>query len=142
MSDAGLVRLSLPAPRGDDPMQMGPEPDAVVAAQLDEYFAGVRRAFTIPLDWGTAQGFGRNVVDTLARDVPYGETVTYGELADMVGAPRAARAVGNVMAHCPISVVVPCHRVVATGNRLGRYGAGGSAVKRALLELEGVHLPD
>jgi methylated-DNA-[protein]-cysteine S-methyltransferase len=142
MSDAGLVRLSLPAPRGDDPMEIGPEPDAAVATQLDEYFDGIRRSFTIPLDWGTAEGFGRNVVDTLARDVPYGETVTYGELADMVGAPRAARAVGNVMAHCPISVVVPCHRVVATGNRLGRYGAGGSAIKRALLELEGVHLPD
>jgi methylated-DNA-[protein]-cysteine S-methyltransferase len=142
MSDAGVVRLSLPAPRGDEPMDVGPEPDATVTAQLDEYFAGTRRSFTIPLDWMGAEGFGRTVVDTLARGVPYGETVSYGELAEMAGSPRAARAVGNVMAHCPISVVVPCHRVVASGNRLGRYGAGGSTIKRALLELEGVHLPD
>ena len=142
MSEAGLVRLSLPAPRGDDPMDIGPEPDAVVATQLDEYFAGARRSFTIPLDWGRAAGFGRNVVDALTRDVAYGETVTYGELAEMAGSPRAARAVGNVMAHCPISVVVPCHRVVAAGGRLGRYGAGGTTIKRALLELEGVHVTD
>jgi methylated-DNA-[protein]-cysteine S-methyltransferase len=147
MSDVGLVRLSLPAPSGAGALDIeslddGPEPDPAVATQLDEYFAGTRRVFTVPVDWMGAEGFGRAVVDTLARDVPYGETVSYGELAEMVGSPRAARAVGNVMAHCPISVVVPCHRVVASGNRLGRYGPGGGTIKRALLELEGVHLPD
>jgi methylated-DNA-[protein]-cysteine S-methyltransferase len=142
MSDAGIMRLSLPAPRGAEPLDTGPEPDQAVATQLDEYFAGTRRSFTVPVDWMGAQGFGRAVVGTLVRDVPYGETVTYSELAEMVGSPRAARAVGNVMAHCPVSVVVPCHRVIASGNRLGRYGAGGSTVKRALLELEGVHLPE
>jgi methylated-DNA-[protein]-cysteine S-methyltransferase len=79
------------------------------------------------------------VLDTLVRDVPWGETVTYGELADMVGAPRAARAVGNVMAHNPVPIVIPCHRVVAAGG-IGGYGVAGVETKRSLLALEGVRV--
>ena len=105
----------------------------------------IRRSFTIPLDWGTSTGALRaqRVVDTLAREVPYGETVTYGELADMVGSPRAARAVGNVMAHCPMQIL----SAVPPGRWLGRTASVGTArrqlgMKRALLAIEGVHLHD
>ena len=68
-----------------------------------------------------------------------GETVTYGELADMVGSPHAARAVGNVMAHNPVQILLPCHRVVAASG-IGGYGSSGVGMKHALLEIEGVHL--
>lgn len=73
-----------------------------------------------------------------ARSVPYGETVSYGELAAMAGKPRAARAVGTACATCPATPFVPCHRVIAAGGRLGGYGPGGDALKRALLAHEGV----
>jgi methylated-DNA-[protein]-cysteine S-methyltransferase len=102
--------------------------------QLDEYFAGQRRRFDLVLDWGLVWGFRRMVLQHLA-DLPYGETVTYGELAREVGHPGAARAVGTTMAVNPIPIVVPCHRVVAAGGKLGGY-AGGVATKRALLALE------
>jgi methylated-DNA-[protein]-cysteine S-methyltransferase len=141
VGDAGVVRLALPAPRAIASLDAHPERDHAVAGELDEYFAGTRRVFTVALDLSGVHGFGRRVLETLHREVPWGETVSYGELADMAGAPRAARAVGTVMARCPISVIVPCHRVVATGGRIGGYGNGGADIKRALLALEGVHLP-
>ena len=71
--------------------------------------------------------------------VPHGETVTYGELAEMAGRPRAARAVGTAMATNPLPILVPCHRVVRAGGVLGAYG-GGVDTKAALLALEGVRL--
>ena len=113
-----------------------------VANELDEYFAGTRRTFTIHADlsYVDPDHFGRRVLETLAREVPWGETVTYGELADMVGSPRAARAVGNVMAHNPVQILLPCHRVVAADG-IGGYGSSGVAMKRALLAIEGVHVP-
>jgi methylated-DNA-[protein]-cysteine S-methyltransferase len=81
------------------------------------------------------------VLETLRREVPWGETVTYGELALMAGAPGAARAVGTTMATNPVPLVVPCHRVVASGGRIGGYGGGlhGVATKRTLLAREGLH---
>jgi methylated-DNA-[protein]-cysteine S-methyltransferase len=113
-----------------------------IQRQLDEYFAGTRKAFTASVDLSYADPahFGRRVLETLAREVPWGETVTYGELADMVGAPRAARAVGNVMAHNPVQILLPCHRVVAA-HGIGGYGSAGVGLKRVLLELEGVRVP-
>ncbi len=86
--------------------------------------------------------FRRTVLETLRREVPWGETVTYGELAAMGGRPRAARAVGTAMASNPVPLVIPCHRVVAS-NGLGGYGGadGRPDLKRALLALEGVHVP-
>lgn len=134
----GVVRISLPA--GDaDPLDAVPECDGAVAAELAEYFAGSRRAFTIPVDVSSVTApFRRTVLETLAREVPYGETVTYGELAALAGRPGAARAVGTTMAHNPVPFVVPCHRVVAS-NGLGGYGGGygdALAIKRALLDLE------
>ena len=119
-----------------------PERDDRVANELDEYFAGTRRSFTVHADlsYVDPDHFGRRVLEALSREVPWGETVTYGELADIVGSPRAARAVGNVMAHNPVQILLPCHRVVAA-NGIGGYGSSGVETKRALLEIEGVHLP-
>lgn len=139
-SDAGIVRLGFRKDAATIPADI--ERDERVARELDEYFAGERKTFGMGIDLSEYRPdhFGVRVLTTLHAQVRWGETVSYGELADMVGAPRAARAVGNVMAHSPISVVVPCHRVVAAGGRLGGYGAGCLPIKRALLALEGVHL--
>lgn len=141
MGDGGVVRIALPG-ASVPPVDAEPERDDAVAAQLDEYFAGARRTFDVPVDLSEERGFRRDVLETLLRDVPYGETVTYGELAEMAGGPRAARAVGTTMAGCPVPIVIPCHRVVAAGG-IGGYGGGAAGVdlKRALLALEGVHLP-
>lgn len=141
-NERGVFRLRMPAGAADDPLDEAPERDDTVARQLDEYFAGSRRSFDAIVDLSSAhaQHFGRRVFETLACEVPWGETVTYGELADIVGAPRAARAVGNVMAHNPVQILLPCHRVVAA-NGIGGYGSAGVGLKRALLDLEGVHVP-
>jgi methylated-DNA-[protein]-cysteine S-methyltransferase len=107
---------------------------AMVAAQLDAYFAGEREPFTVPIaPVGTA--FQRAVWQAL-RHIPYGHTVTYGELAGAVGRPAAVRAVGAANGRNPLSIVVPCHRVVAMDGTLAGY-AGGLAAKRYLLDLEG-----
>ena len=92
------------------------------------------------LDLGDIDGFRRTVLETLVREVGWGETVSYGELAEMAGRPRAARAVGTAMRSNPLPFVIPCHRVVAAGGRIGGYGGGRNAValKRRLLEREGV----
>jgi methylated-DNA-[protein]-cysteine S-methyltransferase len=103
--------------------------------QLDEYFAGRRRGFDLPLDWSLIQGFTRLVLDRTAR-IPYGHVATYGEVARDIGKPRASRATGNALGANPIPIVVPCHRVVRTGGVLGNYG-GGPERKAQLLELEG-----
>jgi methylated-DNA-[protein]-cysteine S-methyltransferase len=106
-----------------------------VRRQLDEYFAGRRRAFDLPLDRGLGRGFRAAVLVELER-VPFGATVSYADLARAVGNPRASRAVGSAMATNPIPVVVPCHRVLRTGGDLGGY-AGGLEAKRWLLAHEG-----
>jgi methylated-DNA-[protein]-cysteine S-methyltransferase len=109
-----------------------------VAAQLREYFAGKRRKFTFPLaPRGTE--FQQRVWDELLR-IPYGATVSYGELAARVGNPAAQRAVARANATNPIAVVVPCHRVIGADGTLTGYG-GGLDKKRRLLELEGALLP-
>ncbi len=106
-----------------------------VRRELDEYFAGRRDHFDLPLDWRLSAGFRRTVLEHLYADVPYGRTVSYLELATIVGNPKASRAVGSAMATNPIPIVVPCHRVLRTGGQLGGYG-GGLATKVKLLELE------
>lgn len=103
--------------------------------ELDEYFAGRRRAFDLALDLRMLAPFTVSVLEQLAR-VPYGETTTYGELAARVGHPRAARAVGTVMNRNRIPIVLPCHRVVGSTGSLVGY-AGGLDLKEKLLELEG-----
>ena len=104
--------------------------------ELDEYFAGRRRTFDVPLDVRVTAPFAREVLEELAR-VPFGETTTYGALAARAGRPRAARAVGTVMNSNPIPIVLPCHRVVGSTGSLVGYG-GGLDRKVALLRLEGV----
>jgi methylated-DNA-[protein]-cysteine S-methyltransferase len=133
--DATLTYLCLPgstklgSTKGDVPAAL-----RTAAAQLAEYFAGSRTAFALPLaPQGTA--FQLTVWKALA-DIPYGETVTYGELAERVGHPSASRAVGQANGANPLPIVYPCHRVVASGGHLGGYG-GGLALKRRLLALEG-----
>ncbi|GAA3767499.1 methylated-DNA--[protein]-cysteine S-methyltransferase [Microbacterium kribbense] len=105
-----------------------------VRRQLDEYFAGSRRRFDVPLDWRLVQGFARAALQQVC-DVPYGQTAGYGEIAAMAGHPRAARAVGNACAGSPFSIIVPVHRVVHADGTIGGYG-GRLEVKRFLLELE------
>lgn len=106
-----------------------------VRRELDEYFEGRRREFDLSLDWRLSHGFRRDALRALVG-VPYGETVTYSELATSAGSPRAHRAAGSACGSNPIPIVVPCHRVVRTGGGLGGYG-GGIEVKEYLLELEG-----
>jgi methylated-DNA-[protein]-cysteine S-methyltransferase len=106
-----------------------------VRRELDEYFEGRRDHFDLPLDWSLSRGFRRTVLEKLHAAVDYGSTVSYGELAEMVGNPKASRAVGTAMATNPIAIVVPCHRVLRSGGNLGGYG-GGLPAKVKLLELE------
>jgi len=108
---------------------------AEVRAQLDEYFAGERTAFVLPLRLDGTE-FQRAVWAQLCA-IPYGTTISYGELARRVGNPRAARAVGLANGRNPVAVIVPCHRVIAGDGSLGGYG-GGLDRKSALLGLEGV----
>lgn len=102
--------------------------------ELDEYFEGKRRKFDLPLDWRLSRGFGLAARRELVK-VPFGETVSYGELAGMAGHPRAARAVGTAMAQNPVPLVVPCHRVIRADGSIGEYG-GGPGMKEFLLDLE------
>jgi methylated-DNA-[protein]-cysteine S-methyltransferase len=97
----------------------------------------------VPVAWPTdLSAFARTVLETLAARVPWGETVSYGELAELAGRARAARAVGGIMAGNTVPFVVPCHRVIAAGGRIGGYGGGRDAIglKRWLLAREGVQL--
>ena len=104
-------------------------------AQLREYFAGTWRTFDLPLaPRGTA--FQQRVWAAL-RAIPYGETRTYGELAAAIGSPSASRAVGMANHHNPISIVIPCHRVIGANGTLTGY-TGGLEIKRKLLALEGI----
>jgi len=103
------------------------------AAQLGEYFEGRRRCFEIPLAM-TGSPFQRRVWAQL-QQIPFGTTVSYGQLAMQLGRPRAARAVGHANARNPVAVIVPCHRVIGSSGRLTGYG-GGLSAKRRLLDLE------
>jgi len=106
--------------------------------QLEEYFAGKRRVFDVPVVLrGTA--FQQEVWRALRR-IPYGNTTSYGALANTMGRPGAARAVGAANGANPVSIIVPCHRVIGVGGSLIGYG-GGLKRKRALLALEGAIIP-
>lgn len=108
---------------------------AVVARELDEYFAGRRRKFNLPVDWSLVGPFARKVLRATAA-IPFGKVSTYREVARKAGNPAASRAAGNALGSNPIPVVVPCHRVLRTSGGLGGY-AGGLEVKETLLRLEG-----
>ncbi|RXJ74615.1 cysteine methyltransferase [Veronia nyctiphanis] len=104
-----------------------------VCDQLDEYFSGGRKAFDIELDMG-GTAFQKKVWQELT-DIPYGETISYQELAIRVGNPKASRAVGAANGKNPLSIIIPCHRVIAKNGKLTGY-AGGVQAKKWLLEFE------
>jgi methylated-DNA-[protein]-cysteine S-methyltransferase len=106
-----------------------------VRRELDEYFAGRRRDFELPIDWALTRGFTRRVLQFTAR-IDYGDLRTYTEVAAGAGSPRAVRAAGNALGSNPMPIVVPCHRVVRTGGGLGGY-TGGLERKELLLTIEG-----
>ena len=109
-----------------------------VLRELDEYFAGTRRAFDLETDLSPVPAFQQQALRELAR-VPFGQMTTYGALAAKVGNPRAARAVGGAMNRNPIPIGLPCHRVVGSNGKLVGY-AGGLDRKEQLLRLEGALL--
>jgi methylated-DNA-[protein]-cysteine S-methyltransferase len=121
-------RRVLRAPRAVDPARR----------ELDEYFSQRRQAFDRSIDLRGTTPFTVQVLEELAQ-VPYGQTATYGQLAARVGRPRAARAIGMVMNHNPIPIVLPCHRIVGSNGSLVGYG-GGLDRKKQLLRLEGALL--
>jgi methylated-DNA-[protein]-cysteine S-methyltransferase len=104
------------------------------ARELEEYFAGRRHTFDLPLDLSLSKGFRREVLGYLP-DIGYGETASYGAVAAAVGNPKAVRAVGTACATNPLPVIVPCHRVVRSSGQIGSY-LGGADAKKILLELE------
>lgn len=120
-----------PAPLGESPLLLQ------AAEELTEYLAGRRRTFGLPLAPGGTP-FQRQVWEAL-RAIPYGETRTYGQIAAALGRPKAVRAVGQANHRNPLPIFIPCHRVVGAGGALTGY-AGGLALKRALLALEGAAL--
>ncbi|NYE96338.1 methylated-DNA-[protein]-cysteine S-methyltransferase [Psychromicrobium silvestre] len=105
-----------------------------VARELEEYFAGRRKRFDLPLDLRLAHGFRRSVLDHLPQ-IGYGQTESYAQVASAAGSPKAVRAVGSACANNPLPLIVPCHRVVRSDGSFGGY-VGGEEAKRTLLELE------
>ena len=150
-TDRGVVKLALPS-HGDRELR----PDSVLEQlaksisprilesparldparrELDAYFEGDLKRFSVPVDWRLSRGFTDKVLHQVAR-IPYGRTLSYGEVAAKAGNPRAFRAAGSACGANPVPLIVPCHRVVQAGGAPGNYG-GGPEMKRALLELEG-----
>lgn len=112
--------------------------DNEIAAQLEQYLAGKRKRFEVDIDIRDGTPFQRKVWQNL-RKVPYGVTMSYQDIARLVGGARYARAVGNANGRNPIGIIVPCHRVIRKNGDLGGY-TGGIKYKRHFLELEGVQL--
>ncbi len=106
--------------------------------ELEEYFDGRRTTFDLALDRSLSTGFRRAAQEAMS-EIPYGQVATYRDIAAAAGNPRATRAAGSACATNPLPLVVPCHRVLAAGGRIGGY-SGGLEVKHFLLRLEGVQL--
>jgi methylated-DNA-[protein]-cysteine S-methyltransferase len=107
-----------------------------VRRELDEYFAGQRQSFDLPIDWTLFTPFGQRVLQATAA-IPFGHTATYGHVAAEAGNAKASRAAGRALGANPIPIVVPCHRVIGTSGKLTGY-TGGMYRKEALLRLEGI----
>ena len=105
--------------------------------QLEEYFAGIRRSFDVPLSLKGTE-FQKKVWHAL-MEIPYGHTACYQEVASMIGNANASRAIGNANHHNPVVIIVPCHRVIRADGSIGGYG-GGVEQKKYLLNLEGIKL--
>ena len=137
--DGRLTGIRFPGPGGPDvaPEQHAPEALAGATEQLEQYFAGEREAFDLPLTLHGTE-FQRSVWNLLLQ-IPYGSTTTYGTLAAELGRPDRVRAVGGAVGRTPVPIVVPCHRVIGADGSLTGYG-GGLDRKAALLGLEGSRL--
>jgi methylated-DNA-[protein]-cysteine S-methyltransferase len=146
----GLVRVEYPNHDFDETLEElaakvsprvleSPRSTDGVRRELEEYFSGDRRSFTVQVDLSLVHGFTRKVLEQTGR-IPFGAVSTYREVATRAGSPRAVRAAGNALGSNPIPIVVPCHRVVRTGGGLGGY-TGGLDRKIKLLQLEGVTTP-
>jgi methylated-DNA-[protein]-cysteine S-methyltransferase len=144
-TDLGLVRLSFDAPDSvvdDLSSKLSPRVLALparfdaVRRQLDEYFAGRRRAFDVPIDLALAPTPFRRAVLDAAAAIPFGQTRSYADVARETGSAGAVRAVGSALGANPVCVIVPCHRVVRSDGSLSGY-AGGPERKDFLLHLEG-----
>jgi len=145
-SEQGLLRLAFPEEDADSVLERlaarvspriveAPAQLDQIRRELDEYFEGRRREFELPLDWTLVGPFGRRVLGATAQ-IPYGQVLTYTEVAAEAGSPRGSRAAGNALGANPIPIVVPCHRVLRGSGALGGY-AGGLPRKQFLLEMEG-----
>jgi methylated-DNA-[protein]-cysteine S-methyltransferase len=144
-SGIGLVRVAFSgsdarSDTGSDtaPIDSGAASTHVADAtrQIDEYLAGARRDFTVPVDWTGMSAFDAGVLQALRATAGYGETTSYGDVAHGIGrGPTDARKVGGALARNRVLIIVPCHRVLAADGALTGY-AGGLAIKRALLDLE------
>lgn len=146
-TDRGLVSVALPNREQEEFVEqlaarISPRilelPDRLDRArrELDEYFEGTRREFDLELDWRlVTSDFSSRVLRETAK-VPFGVTASYAEVAGRAGSPRAYRAAGSALGRNPIPLVVPCHRVLQSGGRLGEYG-GGPEMKEWLLRMEG-----
>jgi methylated-DNA-[protein]-cysteine S-methyltransferase len=144
-TEQGLVRVAFPSQGHDTVLAQlaervsprilhAPGRLDAVARQLDEYFSGRRRSFEVPVDLRLAKGFRLSVLAHL-RQIPYGITESYADVAVAAGSPRAVRAVGTACATNPVPIVVPCHRVIRSDGSYGPY-AGGAGTKVTLLTLE------
>jgi methylated-DNA-[protein]-cysteine S-methyltransferase len=146
-TDKGLAGLWFDGQRHLPPELTGPsvwpsDPEhpvlKEVIRQLGDYFAGRRTAFDVPLDLAYGTDFQQSVWQALLK-IPQGGTASYGEVSQRIGKPAAVRAVGAAVGRNPVSIIVPCHRVMGAGGALTGY-AGGLERKSALLKLEGVNL--
>jgi methylated-DNA-[protein]-cysteine S-methyltransferase len=140
-SDDGLVRVNL---LGREPTFYDNNYPIIESSitrqaisQILEYLSGQRREFSLKIDWQAGTPFQKQVL-ARAMQIPYGQIMTYGQLAGEVGKPTASRAIGGVMARNPLPIVIPCHRVLAADGRLTGYSAAdGILTKQWLLDLEG-----
>jgi methylated-DNA-[protein]-cysteine S-methyltransferase len=140
-SRRGITRVELP-PAAAGPEDPAPAGIRAVAERIRRHLAGDPARLDAPLDLEGLTPFARRVLETLRRTRP-GETLSYGDLARRAGRPGAARAVGTALRRNPVPLLVPCHRVLAAGGRIGGFSApGGLETKRRLLEAEGWQAPE
>ena len=147
VSDLGLVAIECGLTRAEfeaylvkrfkRAVELAPQRVRTAAGQLNEYLSGRQRAFTLVIDWTVLRPFQQAVLQATS-EIPYGETWTYKQIAERIGRPQAARAVGRAEATNPMPLVLPCHRVIGVDGKLHGYGLGeGVKTKVWLLKMEG-----
>jgi methylated-DNA-[protein]-cysteine S-methyltransferase len=121
----------------NEPSLKGLETIGTLLAEINEYLFGIRKNFSVDIDWDIMDDFQRDVL-SLSNEIPYGDLWTYGEIARRLDKPKAARAVGRALGSNPMPIIIPCHRVIGSDNKLHGYSApGGVKIKAQLLEIEG-----